>query len=179
MPVAEPLSLPESLPELDSLYSHHHHWLFAWLRKKLACPHDAADVAHDTFLRIIGSRDALLGMREPRAYLTTTAQRLLIDRTRRERIERAYLAGLAQAAESMDGFPSPEQTLAAVQALAQISAALDGLPPKPREAFLLHFLDGQGQGEIAARLGVSTRMVHKYLVQVLAHCTLAGMAEAP
>jgi RNA polymerase sigma-70 factor (ECF subfamily) len=179
MPVAEPLSSPQSLPEFDSLYSHHHRWLFGWLRRKLSCPHDAADVAHDTFLRIIGSRDALLGMREPRAYLTTTAQRLLIDRSRRQRIEQAYLEGLAQAAASMEGFPSPEQTLAAVQALAQISEALDGLPPKPREAFLLHYLDGQSHGVIADRLGVSTRMIHKYLVQALSHCMLVGMEVAP
>ncbi len=169
------MSAAESLPSppIDALYSDHHSWLFGWLRKKLSCPHDAADVAHDTFVRILASRDALAGVREPRAYLTTTAKRLIIDRARRHKLEQAYLAELEQAAASLEGFPSPEQTVAALQALAQISAALDGLPPKPREAFLMHYLDGQTHASIAAHLGVSTRMIHKYLVQALAHCALA------
>lgn len=160
--------------QVDDLYSHHHSWLFGWLRRKLSCPHDAADVAQDTFVRILTSRDAIAAMREPRAYLTTTAKRLLIDRARRQRLEQAYLAELTLAAAHSVGFPSPEQIASAVQALAQLGAALDGLAPKPREAFLLHFLDGLPHGDIAARLGVSTRMIHKYLVQALTHCTLAA-----
>ncbi|MBP0597144.1 sigma-70 family RNA polymerase sigma factor [Herbaspirillum sp. LeCh32-8] len=156
--------------QLGSLYRSHHGWLHGWLRKKLGCGHHAADVAHDTFLRIIASRDALLGMREPRAFLTTTAKRLLIDQARHAAIEQAYLAELALLADSLPGYPSPEETLLAVQALQQIGAALEGLADKPREAFLLHYLEGQAQGEVAAVLGVSVRMVHKYLVKALLHC---------
>jgi DNA-directed RNA polymerase specialized sigma24 family protein len=97
--------------ELRALYRDHHGWLFGWLRKKLGCAHNAADLAQDTFLRIIASRDALLGVREPRAYLTTTAKRLLVDRARRRAIEQAYLDELAHLAESLPGHPSPEDIL--------------------------------------------------------------------
>ncbi|WP_269147395.1 sigma factor, partial [Herbaspirillum lusitanum] len=38
---------------MHSFYSSHHGWLFGWLRKKLGCTHNAADVAQDTFVRII------------------------------------------------------------------------------------------------------------------------------
>ena len=48
--------------------------------------------------------------------------------------------------------------------------ALEGLSPRARQAFLLHYLDGEPQAVIATQLGVSTRMVHKYLVQALLHC---------
>lgn len=162
------------------LYADHHGWLRDWLRRKIGCPQGAADVAQDTFLRILASRDALLAMREPRAYLTTTAQRLLIDRRRRERIERVYLAELAAMIGDHDHSPSPEQVLAAVEALEQISIALHGLPAKPRQAFLLHHLDGQPHAAIAAELGVSTRMVQKYLVQALLHCVgTSGDGHAP
>lgn len=155
---------------IHTLYSDHHGWLYGWLRKKLGCAHNAADVAHDTFLRIIASRDALLGIQEPRAFLTTTAKRLLVDRVRRQSIEQAYLSELAHAAETLAGHPSPEQTLATLQALEEISAALQGVSAKAREAFLLHYLDGQTHAAIAVQLGVSTRMVRKYLVQALANC---------
>lgn len=152
------------------LYSEHHGWLHAWLRRKLGCAHNAADVAQDTFLRILASRDGLLGIREPRAFLTTTAKRLLLDRARRQVIEQAYLAELTLAAETIPGHPSPEDVLEAVQALEQIGAALQAVSVKAREAFLMHYLDGETHGAIAGRLGVSTRMVQKYLAQCLLQC---------
>jgi RNA polymerase sigma-70 factor (ECF subfamily) len=151
------------------LYADHHGWLVHWLRRRLGCAHGAADLAHDTFLRVLGSGE-LSGLREPRAYLTTTANRLLIDRARRQRIEQAYLAELALTTERLGSHPSPEQIFAAVEALDQICVALDGLADKPRQAFLLHYLDGETHAAIAARLGVSTKMIQKYLVKALVHC---------
>ncbi len=158
---------PQQAQSLHALYASHHGWLFGWLRRRLGCAHNAADVAQDTFMRILASRDALLGLREPRAYLTTTASRLLIDRARREALERAYLAELALAALDLPSAPSPEQTLATLQ---QIAEALERVPARPREAFLMHYLDGQTHAAIAAHFGVSTRMVQKYLVQALLQC---------
>lgn len=158
---------------MHELYSSHHGWLFGWLRKKLGCTHNAADVAQDTFLRIIASRDALIGMREPRAYLTTTAKRLMLDRARRQLIEQAYLAELAIAAATTASYPDPEEILLAVEALEQIGCALQAVSDNVRNAFLLHYLDGQSHADVAAQLGVSTRMVQKYLVQALVKCRLA------
>ncbi|SOE36754.1 RNA polymerase sigma-70 factor, ECF subfamily [Delftia acidovorans] len=155
---------------MAALYADHHGWLRGWLRRRVGNAFDAADVAHDTFVRILASRDALLGMAEPRAYLTTTARRLLVDRARRQAMAQAYLDELALVAQSLPGYPAPEEILMAVQALEQIDAALQGLAERPREAFLRHYLDEQPQAEIAQGLGVSTRMVQKYLVQALLHC---------
>jgi RNA polymerase sigma factor (sigma-70 family) len=160
---------PTSHFDLGTFYSEHHGWLLGWLRKKLGCGHHAADLAHDTFLRILNSTE-LLSLKEPRAYLTTTAQRLIIDQARRRQIEQAYLAELTIRAEYIDCAPSPEQIVLAVESLLRISTALDGLAAKPRQAFLLCYLDECSHGEIAAALSVSTRMVRKYLAQALVHC---------
>jgi RNA polymerase sigma factor (sigma-70 family) len=160
--------------DMHTLYSSHHGWLFGWLRKKLGCSHHAADVAQETFLRIIASRDALLGIQEPRAYLTTTAKRLMLDQARRQVIEQAYLAQLALTMETVEGYPSPEQILLAMDALEQISAALESVSHNARQAFMLHYLDDLGHADIAAILGVSTRMVRKYLVQALVSCQLSA-----
>jgi len=165
---------PSLQQQVHALYSEHHGWLYGWLRKKLSCPHSAADVAQDTFVRIIASRDALFGMREPRAYLSTTARRLLLDRARRQLLERSYLAELALVMDGA-GAPSPDDILMAVQALEQIAGALAGISAKAREAFLLHYLDEQPQAAVAQQLGVSTRMVQKYLVQALLACRQASL----
>lgn len=156
--------------EIATLYSDHHSWLFAWLRKKLRCSHSAADVAQDTFLRIISSRDALMGVKQPRAYLTTTAKRLIVDQVRKRHVEQIYLAELAQHAGEWSEYPSPEQITIAVQALEEIEAALRNLSLKAREAFTLHYLDDQTHSQIATHLGVSTKMVQKYLAQALVQC---------
>lgn len=164
--------------EMQRLYSNHHAWLYAWLRKKLGCAHNAADVAQDTFVRLMASRNVLLGIQEPRAYLTTTAKRLLMDRSRHQLIEQAYRAEMALVAAALPGHPSPEDTWAAVQALEQIGAALAQVSAKAREAFLLHYLEQQTHAAIAQQLSVSTRMVQKYLVQALLQCRLQCPALA-
>ena len=156
---------------VHALYTEHHGWLFGWLRKKLGCPHNAADLSHDTFVRILTSRDALGGMREPRAFLTTTARHLIIDRARRRHLEDTYLRELALTVEMMEQCQqSPEQILVTLEALEQIAFVLDGLALNARQAFLLYFLEGLRQSEIASRLGISERMVRKHLMNALLHC---------
>ncbi|WP_411379062.1 sigma-70 family RNA polymerase sigma factor [Pseudomonas sp. MPB26] len=170
--------MPASNPTLNQavhmLYTEHHGWLFGWLRKKLGCPHNAADLSHDTFMRILASRDALGAMREPRAFLTTTARHLIIDRARRRQLEDAYLRELTLTIEVMEQCQqSPEQILVTLEALEQVAFVLDGLAMNARQAFLLYFLEGQRQSEIASRLGISERMVRKHLMNALLHCNHA------
>ena len=160
---------PSSPADLGSLYSEHHGWLLGWLRKKLGCREHAADLAHDTFVRILQVCD-LPSLKEPRAYLTTTATRLVIDSVRRKRIEETYLAELALWVEEGGFAPSAEQILVAVEALTRIGMVLEGLAIRPRQAFLMRYLDESTHAEIAGKLGVSTKMVQKYLVQALMHC---------
>lgn len=161
--------------DIGELYVEHHAWLFGWLRKKLGCGERAADLAQDTFVRLLAARDLLRGFDEPRAYLTVVAKRLLIDQQRREALERAWLEAYVATQGEEAAVPSPEQLLLIGEALAEIDRALAGVAAKAREAFLLHYLDGVPQGEIAGRLGVSDRMVRKYL----AHCLLACADARP
>lgn len=74
----------------------------------MGCTQSAADLAQDTFLRLLKS-DRLPMLAEPRAYLSTIARGLLIDQCRRRRIEQAYLASAATLADA--ALPSEEQRL--------------------------------------------------------------------
>ena len=56
--------------QVHTLYRDHHAWLQHWLRRRLGNVGDAADLAHDTFARILDSRLPAV-LHEPRAYLTT------------------------------------------------------------------------------------------------------------
>lgn len=153
--------------DVQSLYSDHRGWLHGWLCRKLGCTHQAADLAHDTFVRVLINRERPT-MREPRAYLTTIARGLLIDHWRRQEIERAWLEELARRPEAL--VPSVEDQQLALELLLRIDDMLAGLRPVVRSAFLLSRLDGVGYDEIASRLGVTRRSVERYLAQALYHC---------
>ena len=162
---------PSYQSAITDLYCEHHGWLFGWLRRKLGCAHNAADLAQDTFTRILNARESVATLREPRAFLSTTARRLIIDQVRRKQIENAYLQELALTAETLENFQSPEQILATLEALEQIAFILEGMQDKARQAFVLYYLDGLTQCEIARQLGLSDRTVRKYLIQALLHCS--------
>lgn len=156
-----------SAQSLHTLYSDHHGWLNGWLRRKLGCADSAADLAQDTFVRVLQKRERE-DWREPRAYLTTIARGLLINRHQRQALERAYLDVLASLPEQQS--PSPESRLLVLEALIQIDRLLRGLPSQVRSAFLLSQLEGLTYAQIAERLGISTRTVKRHMVLAFGQC---------
>ena len=156
---------------IDAIYRAHHGWLLGWFRGRLGGASCAADLAHDTFVRLIVSRD-VQSLDEPRAFLRTLAHGVVVNHWRRQDIERAWLESLATMSEPMA--PSPEERLMALEALCRIDAMLDRLNPKARTAFLLSQLDGLPYAAIAEQLAVSERMVKKYMAQAMLQCLLIG-----
>ncbi len=163
----------------QTLYRGHHHWLQSWLRKKLGCPEQAADIAQDTFVRVLAAENErpLQQILEPRAYLTTIAKRLMVDFFRRADLERAYLSELAALPEALQ--PSPEQRLQALQLLQEMDQMLDGLSPRVRQAWLYSRLDGLKHADIAELMDVSVPRVRQYLARAArqAYILRFGTAE--
>ena len=145
--------------------------IIQWLEKRVKDRIQAEDHAHDTFLRIITSKEKP-NLNEPRAYLTTIAKRLLINHWRRNTIERAYLERLSAYPEEVT--ISAEESTIILEVLREIDELLNQLPEKVRTAFLLAQLDDLTYVEIGQRLGVSDRMVRKYMAQAMFQCLSAG-----
>jgi len=150
------------------LYVDHQGWLNGWLRRQLGCSQRAADLAQDTFVRVLSKDQGLDSIREPRAHLHIIARGLLINHWRRRQIEQAYLEAIALQPEALA--PSPESQALVVETLMQVDAMLARLPEKVRRAFLLSQLHGMTYAAIAIELGVSERMVKKYMAQAMLHC---------
>lgn len=158
--------------ELAGLYREHHGWLHGWLWRKLGNAFEAADLAQDTFVRLLCTPCTAEpgALREPRAYLATVARRLLLNHLRRQSLEAAYLQALA--ALPADHRPSPEQRVLVLEALQQVDTMLDGLPPKVRTVFVLAQVEGLSYAAIAEELGIGLRSVKRYMAQAMAECIL-------
>nr|WP_311629304.1 sigma-70 family RNA polymerase sigma factor [Pseudomonas sp. AS2.8] len=153
---------------IRTLYLDHHGWLRERLQRRLGCLGQAADLAQDTFVRLLAREGELERLREPRAFLATVAQGLLANHWRRQALERAYLEALAARPQAVQ--PSPEAQALILETLTELDALLDCLPGRVRQAFLLAQLEGLTYAVIAERLGVSERMVKKYMAQAMLHC---------
>lgn len=156
---------------IQFLYADHHGWLKGWLRRRLGNSFDAADLAQDTFVRLLARRE-LLAVREPRALLTTVAQGVVSNFLRHRRIEEAYLATLGALPQPLA--PGPEERAILLETLAELDRRLDGLEAAVRKAFLLSQLDGMKQADIAAELNVSLATVQRYIVKAAHQCFFAA-----
>lgn len=160
-------------PSLSDLYRMHYRWLHQWLRKRMGCAHNAADVAQDIYVRLLNS-NRFPSYEQARPHLLQIAKGLVIDRHRRRLIEQAYLDALACQPENVA--VSPEETALIIEALVSIDNALAQLKPLVRETFLLSRFEGLTYSEIAVRLDIAVATVRKYML-VAAQSCMAAVAE--
>ena len=165
------MSAPATTDPVHTLYVDHGKWLHGWLRGKLGNAFDAADLAHDTFVRLMSAQRQADWGNEPRALLTHIAKGLVIDHRRRLAVERAYLDALALLPEPQT--PSPEARMLILEALCRIEAMLRTLPKRTRDIFLAAQLDGLSYAQIGAQLGISIATVKRHLNKAALRCYFA------
>lgn len=144
-----------------------------YLTRKLDNPADAAEVAQETFIRLyrLEHPDQL---DNARAFLFQVASNLAVDQLRRRTLHFRFLknegAGMSEDLEGSGETVSPEQIVSSREKLERIYQAVDRLPEKCRQAFLLHRASGLSYSDIALELGVSVSSVEKYILQALKEC---------
>ncbi|WP_454689583.1 sigma-70 family RNA polymerase sigma factor [Achromobacter aloeverae] len=157
-----------SSPTVETLYGDHHAWLLGWLARRLGDAADAADLAHDAFVRLLVKPCRFDSVPAARSYLRTMAGGLCVDLWRRRGIEQAWLDTLAAQPEAVA--PSVEHQSIVLEALYEIDTLLRSLPPKVAQAFVMAAACGMTYPEVAKELGVSVRMVAKYVARATLHC---------
>jgi RNA polymerase sigma-70 factor (ECF subfamily) len=136
--------------------------LTQFLRHNWRNKSDIPDLVQEVYARVYEAARKDLPQ-QPRAFVFTTAQNLLIDRMRREKIVQieavSELDTLAIAADE----PSPDRTAIAKDELRRLQAALDRLAPRTREVVTLRRIEGLSRAEIAQRLGITEVTVKWHL----------------
>ncbi|MGK5050855.1 sigma-70 family RNA polymerase sigma factor [Janthinobacterium sp. RB2P8] len=138
----------------------------------------AADLVQESYARVLGEA----AVREPRALLYHTTRNLLIDQHRRAALrQHEELDALPEAAHpAAPRHLQPEEALESSQGWQACVAAIDALPPRCRDAFVLHVFEELPHAQIAARMGISVSMVEKHIARGMLSCQaqLRSLREA-
>jgi RNA polymerase sigma-70 factor (ECF subfamily) len=139
------------------------------LRRRLGSDALAIEVLHETWLRLDRIGD-ISTIQKPESYLFRMALNEAADR--READSRKLSPAEAEVVRHMmDHTLDPERIAEARREIEALATALNELPPRRKAIFLLARVHEVKHADIAARFGISPRMVEKELVQALQYCS--------
>ena len=142
--------------------------LLRYFRRHLDNESDAEDLAQEALLRILRSP---VPPDNTEAYLLRIASNLLRDRFRRDRSHHAALHEPLDASlhDHPADEPGSERVYEDRRRLDLFLVALDQLPPRCRQVFLLQRYEGLTYAAIAKRLEISVSAVEKHMMRALQH----------
>ncbi|MFT3719291.1 RNA polymerase sigma factor [Pseudorhodoferax sp.] len=125
----------------------------------------AADLAQESYARVLSMQQAGQAIREPAALLKQVAVHTKIDMDRRAAVrEHDDIDALGEAEHpAAPQHLQPEEAYASSQTVQAYLDTIEALPPRCREAFAMYLFDELPNKEIAERMGVSLSLVDRYI----------------
>ncbi|MBL8268740.1 RNA polymerase sigma factor [Steroidobacter sp.] len=172
-PELPPLRGDTRVSDVERIFREHNDSLVRFIAARLGSKQEAAEVAQEAYVRLL-SLDHEEAVSYLRAFLFKTAANLATDRLR-VRSRRGFMtASVEKAVFEL----SPERELEGEQAVERLRQAIDELPQKCREAFLLYRLEELSCADIAVRLGLQERMVWRYIARALEYIRVRVKGES-
>ncbi|WP_422034805.1 RNA polymerase sigma factor [Reyranella sp.] len=146
-------------------FAEHRQALMRFLTRRLGNPALAADLAHQTWLRVARRAGGPPGG-DPRSHLFRIASDLAIDHQREgdRPMEGEAPDGAAVGAL---GPSVPANVVYHRSEFARLARVIEAFPPRRREVFLLCRFEGMSPTDVARRLGVSRNAVVSHMVNAL------------
>ncbi len=146
---------------------------------RLACGHvgdadEALDVTQETFVAAYRNLARYDAARPMRAWLARIAINKSRDWRRRRQVRMLFgLTGLKDDAAATvhvpDDTPGADIAMADAEEVRRLTVLIAALPQKLKEVLLLRTVEGLGQGETAATLGISEKAVETRLYRARNH----------
>ncbi|MFT3802572.1 MAG: sigma-70 family RNA polymerase sigma factor [Burkholderiaceae bacterium] len=152
---------------------HYYRELLNFCARSLKDRDAAADLVQEAYARFLALGRSGETVADPRALLYRTARNLLIDQRRRRdvRADEQSLEALADEAQpALPRHQQPEAIYAFSQYARAIHDAIESLPPRCREAFILNRFDGLSHQQVADRMGISRNMVAQHVIRAVLVC---------
>lgn len=154
----------------DALYRRHRARLFRFVLRSIRSRAVAEELYQEIWMRVIEARGSYVPKARFTTWLYTIAHNRMVDYWRRSGLSLVSLDDQDAAVTAAD----PARQAEGRQALARFAAALEGLPPAQREAFLLHEEAGLSIAEIAAATGSNEEAAKSRLRYALAKLKAAA-----
>ncbi|MCD2529653.1 RNA polymerase sigma factor [Providencia huaxiensis] len=158
--------------KISGAYQSTYSQLVRFFLNRLDNSNDADDLSQDVFTLWLNRKEQT-PVKESRAYLFKIANHVLIDhwrRNQRQTRSETSIDDVTHESHFEQSQADPSEILEHQQRIQRLSEALETLPPRRREAFLLYRFDGLSQSEIAERMEISISMVEKHIAAALVHC---------
>jgi RNA polymerase sigma-70 factor (ECF subfamily) len=151
---------------LNALFAQYYQKLCGFAYTYLRHTDEAEEAVSDVFFTLWRSRHQLSIEKNLKAYLYTSVRHaaLAVLRARTPEFEDIDDARLA---ETLPDSRDPETTLAYNELRQHIDAAVDTLPPRCRQIFLMSRMEALTYREIGEILGISEKTVENQLVKAL------------
>lgn len=153
-------------PELMQYLSHN------WRNRS-----DIVDLRQEVYARVFEAARTQIP-EKTRQFVFTTARNLLINRVLHEQIVPIEAVADLEALDIAKDSPDPERSAIAREELRRLQVALDGLPPRCREAIVLRKIENLSIREIVQRMGVSENTVKMHLAHGVRALTEALYGQA-
>jgi RNA polymerase sigma-70 factor (ECF subfamily) len=156
---------------LEEVFRTHYASMTSYVERLVRSPQVAEELVQDVFLKFWRKRAELGPIETLKTYLFRAARNHALNYLRREKLERRWqdsaveVGGLSHDPPDAEYF---ERELAAV-----VAEAVDRLPPRCREVFLLSRDAGLSYLEIAQTLGLSVKTVETQMGRALRALRLA------
>jgi RNA polymerase sigma-70 factor (ECF subfamily) len=161
----------KKLASIRALFLSNKRGLLNYLTRRVG-REDASDLLQETFVRAL-RHDEFGAVADPPAFLKQIAINLSRDFARRQESKAKYFV-LGDNPEDVPAVAvAPDEIYDAQERARRFLAAVNALPPKCREVFVLRRFEDRSQDEIAERLGISRNMVEKHLRLAMERCRAA------
>lgn len=174
--------LPVSHGPCRTVLERYYRELLGFLSRAVRDRDTAADLAQESYARVLAVQQGGQSVQNPRALLYQTARNLVIDHQRhgdvRASVEVPGAGDEAEAARASRN-AEPETAVSSRQGVEALVAAIDGLPPRCRQAFMLNRFEGMTYAQVAERMGISVKAVEQHIKHALDACERSRGADAP
>jgi len=149
-------------PIFDKVFHTYAKDLKRFLYFKFNCMDSAEDVLQETFIKLWNNCNKVI-FEKVKSYLFTIANNLFLDSKRHEVVVRNHEKNFTNYNTS----ESPEFLMIEEEFLIKVEKAIEGLPEKQREVFLLSRMEKKKYKEIAEKLDISIKTVEKRMHNAL------------
>ena len=151
---------------LELVFKAHYAGMASFVQRFVRAPDLAEELVQDVFLKLWSKREQLAEIETFRTYLFRAARNTALNYLRRAKLERRWQEEQGVHDEPPNSFSADDDTVE--QEVAQaVKEAIDRLPPRCREIFLLSRDGGLTYAEIARSLDISVKTVETQMGRAL------------